>query len=48
MASGMHRKWLVWIGAGALALVIAYAWVDGGRRPLREMSQDVAIPEARR
>jgi hypothetical protein len=33
-------KWL----AAALALLLAYAWIDGGREPLRTISEPVAVP----
>jgi hypothetical protein len=40
-----------WVLAGAVAivfLVLAYAWTDGGREPLRAISQPVAVPEIAR
>jgi hypothetical protein len=27
-------------------LLVAWAWIDGGREPLREISEDVAVPGA--
>lgn len=32
----------------ALVGVVAWAWIDGGREPLREMAQPVAVPEGAR
>lgn len=37
-----------WIGMGALAVVLVYAWVDGGEEPLRPIAQPVAVPEGAR
>jgi hypothetical protein len=36
-----------WLAAGVVAivlLVLAYAWIDGGREPLRTISEPVAVP----
>jgi hypothetical protein len=33
-------KWL----AAALALLLAYAWIDGGGEPLRDIREPVALP----
>jgi hypothetical protein len=33
-------KWL----AAVLAVLLAYAWIDGGREPLRTISEPVALP----
>jgi len=38
-------KWLLAGLAVIILLVIAYAWVDGGREPVREMSEPVPLPE---
>lgn len=35
-------KWL----AAALALLLAYAWIDGGREPLREITEPIDVPDA--
>ena len=35
-------KWL----AAALALLLAYAWIDGGREPLHQIAEPVAVPDA--
>jgi hypothetical protein len=41
--TGTRMKWI----AGALAaLVLAYAWIDGGEEPLRPIAEPVALPEA--
>lgn len=38
-------NWLL-AGIAAIAiLVLAYAWADGGKEPLREMSEPVPLPE---
>jgi hypothetical protein len=42
----MGKKGLIWGGAAALLLVLAYAWSDGGLRPVREIAVPVAIPGA--
>lgn len=35
------------MGAAVLVLaVLAYAWIDGGREPLREIAVPVAVPGA--
>lgn len=36
------------IGTGAvflLAILLIYAWIDGGREPVREMVHPVPVPE---
>jgi len=38
------RRILIGIGLLVLAL-LAYAWVDGGREPLGEITQNVPLPE---
>ena len=47
-SNGSARKWGVSRLAfvlGALALIIvAYAWVDGGREPIHEIAVPVAVP----
>ena len=44
MTSGMRKNGLIWGLGAAVLLVIAYAWIDGGLRPVREISETVAIP----
>lgn len=44
----MRRGWVL-AGITVIAfLVLAYAWIDGGREPLRTISEPVALPEAAR
>jgi hypothetical protein len=43
----MRRKHLLWIAAAAMLLVLAYAWISGGREPLRTISEPVPVPEHR-
>jgi hypothetical protein len=41
------RRWN-WLLAGLaviILLVIAYAWVDGGREPVRQISEPIPLPE---
>lgn len=38
-------RWIVIIGLFLLAVLVAYAWIDGGREPVREMSHTVPLPE---
>ena len=44
------RKAVLIVIAAVLAVlaVIVWAWIDGGRRPVREMSIPVAVPESAR
>jgi hypothetical protein len=42
----MRRNGLLWGLGAAVLLLIAYAWIDGGERPLREISHNVAVPGA--
>jgi len=40
------RKGSVLAGIAAIVLlVLAYAWIDGGREPLHLISEPVAVPE---
>lgn len=42
---GMNRgRLMLWALGAAAALLIAYAWADGGMRPLRLISKPVALP----
>jgi hypothetical protein len=36
---------IVGIAAALILAVLVYAWVDGGREPLRDMAVPVPIPE---
>ncbi len=41
------RKGRLLAGVAAIVvLVLAYAWVDGGREPLRAISQPIPVPGA--
>ncbi|MGE3692180.1 MAG: hypothetical protein AB7F98_12465 [Novosphingobium sp.] len=44
----MQRKWLAGGGVLVLGALIAYAWVDGGRRPVHEISENIPVPEQHR
>lgn len=44
----MRGKKTILIGIAVLLAVIAWAWIDGGRRPVREISVPLAVPEAAR
>lgn len=42
----MRWQWLLMIVLAALVLlVLAYAWIDGGREPVHTITQPVAVPE---
>jgi len=41
----LRKKWLVWSALAVIGVLLAYAWIDGGRRPLREVSESVPVPE---
>ena len=41
----MRGNWLLWGLAAAVLLLLIYAWIDGGRTPLRPISEPVAVPE---
>lgn len=34
-----------WIAALVVALVLIYAWIDGGEEPIRPMAEPVELPE---
>jgi hypothetical protein len=41
----MRKVWLL-AGLGAVILaILIYAWIDGGREPLREIVVPVPLPE---
>ena len=44
MALGMRGTGIVGIVAALILAVLVYAWIDGGREPLREIAVPVAIP----
>ena len=37
-----------WIAAGAMGLLLVYAWIDGGEEPLHSIAEPVAVPAAPR
>jgi hypothetical protein len=41
----MRKGWM-WAGVAIVFLVLAYAWIDGGREPLRPISEPVPLPES--
>jgi hypothetical protein len=41
----MRKGWLLAGSAAIVFLLLAYAWVDGGREPLHTISQPVPVPE---
>lgn len=45
MSGSMRKDWLIKAIVAAIALVLAYAWIDGGREPIRKLSETVALPE---
>ena len=42
----MRRRWLLIGTASLIVVLLAYAWQDGGREPIRLITQPVALPEA--
>jgi hypothetical protein len=40
----MRRGWLAAGVAAIVLLVLTYAWIDGGREPLREIVSPVPLP----
>lgn len=41
----MRKRSLLAGIAAIVLLVLAYAWIDGGREPLHPISQPVPVPE---
>lgn len=41
----MNGRRIGWIGAALVALLLAYAWIDGGEEALHPIVQPVAVPE---
>jgi len=41
----MRRRWILIVLAAFVLLVVAYAWIDGGREPVHPISEPVAVPE---
>jgi hypothetical protein len=44
----MGRRRILTLFAIAIAAVIAFAWIDGGREPQRMIEQKVDLPEGAR
>jgi hypothetical protein len=44
----MPRGTIVKLVLAALAVLLAYAWYDGGREPLHQISTPVSVPGAAR
>ena len=44
MASLTRGKGIVAVLAALVLAVLAYAWIDGGREPLRDIAVPVAVP----
>jgi hypothetical protein len=42
-AAKSHRRRLALIGAGAIALLLLLAWIDGGEEPLHTIVQPVDL-----
>ncbi|WP_310533887.1 hypothetical protein [Novosphingobium sp.] len=43
MLAGRNR--ILAVTALVLLILVIWAWIDGGKRELRPMSQDVTVPE---
>jgi hypothetical protein len=44
----MRKGWMLAGTAAIVLLVLVYAWIDGGREPLRTITQPVPVPGAAR
>jgi hypothetical protein len=44
----MRRRWIGMVAAVVLLALLAFAWIDGGRRPLTSIAEPVALPEVPR
>ena len=42
----MSSRRIGWIAAALIALVLVYAWIDGGEEPLRPITQPIDVPGA--
>jgi hypothetical protein len=40
-----RKSWLIGSVAAVIAAVLGYAWIDGGREPLRPISEPLPLPE---
>ena len=45
VTTGMRWNWVLVGLAAIFVVVLAFAWLDGGREPLREIEQSVARPD---
>jgi hypothetical protein len=48
VASGIRGKGIVTVLALLVLAVLAYAWIDGGRAPLRDIAVPIAVPQSAR
>lgn len=44
MALRIGKVWWLAIGGGAFAALLAYAWIDGGMRPVQPISETITLP----
>ena len=44
MAVRLGKVWWLAIGGAVLGALLAYAWADGGLRPVRPLAEPVALP----
>jgi len=42
----MRRTWLLALLIVAVTAILAWAWVDAGREPLREITVPVPVPDS--
>lgn len=47
VSESMRRNWLLIVLAAAAALLLAYAWIDGGTEPVRTIADPIPVPGAR-
>ena len=40
----VRKGWILGSIAGLVILLLAYAWIDGGREPVRPISETIAVP----
>jgi len=45
MAKGMANRWLLAALVLLLVTVLVVAWIDGGREPVGDIVQPIAVPE---
>lgn len=45
MALKIGKVWWLAMGGGALGALLAYAWADGGLRPVQPIAQPVTLPD---